>query len=168
MARHSIQLNVGSDPNLHDKKDIIWPVVNTFSVMQFQKDVIASYGVVDRGGSHLNAVEVWRANDNNGKPGTWIKLYTVNLASYNTDSQNNAYTDTPARGTYWYGLRVTDQASHCTTEENKDCSTGVPNGAVSQGPRKITVFDPDSIPPSPPSPPGLPSPNGPPSPPVLP
>jgi hypothetical protein len=168
MARHSIELNVKSDPGIHKKEDTIWPVVNTFSVMQLQKDVIAGYGVVDRGGSHLNTVEIWRANDNSGKPGAWTKLHTINLAAFNVDAQNNAYTDTPKPGTYWYGLRVSDQAGHCTTEENKDCSTGTPNGAESQGPRKIVVFDPDTMPSNPPTPPGLPSPTGPPAPPILP
>jgi hypothetical protein len=167
-ARHSITLNVNSDPNLDTTEDTIWPKVNTFSVIQLQSNVIASYGVVDQGGSHLNTVEIWRANDNNGAPGAWTRLRTINLASHNIDAQNNAYTDTPAPGTYWYGMRVSDRAGHCTTEQNRDCSTGNPNGAASQGPRKIVVVDPSAVPANPPSPPVLPLLAIPPPPPVLP
>ncbi len=62
-----------------------------------------------------------------------------NIASQNIDAHTGQVNDYPPDGTWWYGLRIFDQAGNCITEENKDCSTGATNGQPSIGPFKINA-----------------------------
>lgn len=82
------------------------------------------------GGSNLNHIEVWRAPDSGGSPGSWARII------------NNAISpvsDNPVDGIYWYGIYVIDNALNCITEAGAHCG-----GAVSDsydiaplGPRTI-------------------------------
>ena len=60
-----------------------------------------------------------------------------NITAQNIDAHTGQVNDYPPDGTWWYGLRIIDQAGNCITEENKDCSTGAANGQPSIGPFKI-------------------------------
>jgi hypothetical protein len=62
-----------------------------------------------------------------------------NITAQNTNAHTGQATDYPPNGTWWYGLRIIDQAGNCITEENKDCSTGATNGQPSIGPFKINA-----------------------------
>jgi len=75
-----------------------------------------SYTVSDSGGSALNRVELWRANDSNGNPADWVEI-TRNSASGNSDSGFLADAPFPA-GFYWYGIHVADNAGNWATEDS--------------------------------------------------
>jgi len=75
-----------------------------------------SYTVSDLGGSALNRVELWRANDSNGNPADWVEI-TRNSASGNSDS--GFFTDAPlSAGFYWYGIHAVDNAGNWATEDS--------------------------------------------------
>ena len=74
-----------------------------------------SYSVSDSGGSGLNRVELWRANDNNGTPSGWVEL------KRNSHTGNgpitSTFTDAPSSvGVYWYGVHVVDNATNWNDE----------------------------------------------------
>ncbi len=82
-------------------------------------NVNISYAVTDTGGSHLKDIEVWRAPDNSGSPGTYVEVSALRqtIASQNLDGySNSALVDTPGNGTWWYGIHVVDQAGNIGTE----------------------------------------------------
>ena len=62
-----------------------------------------------------------------------------NITDQNTDAHTGQVSDYPPNGTWWYGLRIYDQAGNCITEENKDCSTGATNGHPAIGPYEISA-----------------------------
>jgi len=101
--------------------DTMSPTVQTFSV--FPNSIIAgsavniSYTVSDTGGSSLNRVELWRANDDGGNPRGWAEI------KRNPHSGNGpvtgTFSDTPSTGTYWYGIHVVDNVGNWTPEPNR-------------------------------------------------
>ncbi|XOB46849.1 MAG: chitobiase/beta-hexosaminidase C-terminal domain-containing protein [Candidatus Nealsonbacteria bacterium] len=74
-----------------------------------------SWTVSDTGGSHLWKVEVWRAPDDGGAPGTW-SLVSTHPAPEDSDSWSSSATDSPSDGIWWYGLHVLDKAENEVTE----------------------------------------------------
>ncbi|MBT4277832.1 alpha/beta hydrolase fold domain-containing protein, partial [Candidatus Falkowbacteria bacterium] len=106
------------------------PVVNPFNANLTS----VSYVVTDAGG--LNRVEIWMAPDSGGTPGAWSENVSLRRNTTATSYSQNISYNTPV-GIWWYGLHAIDQAGNCTTESNKDCTTGISNGNPSFGPIKI-------------------------------
>ena len=97
--------------------------------------ITASYTVTDN--QALAKVELWRAlynanncNDTDKSGCAWIQRYSQNVIG---DIDSGTMTDAPSAGAWWYGLHVVDTDNNCTTEENKDCTTGTPNGGPDLG-----------------------------------
>ncbi len=100
--------------------DTTKPVVNSFSVnpssVNLGSPFTISFSVSDSGGSGLKQVELWRANDSNASPGTWIQ---ITYRSISGNSYSGSFTDTPSSaGTYWYGIHVVDNAGNWATESS--------------------------------------------------
>jgi hypothetical protein len=98
--------------------DTIKPQVDSFSVtpssVSLGSSFIVSYGVSDSGGSGLKQVELWRAPDSGGIPGTWAQLQTKSASG---NSSSGSFTDAPSStGTYWYGVHVVDNAGNWAAE----------------------------------------------------
>lgn len=103
--------------------DTIKPVVGSFSVGSNQiaigGAVQASYRVSDSGGSNLNRLELWRADDDGGRPrdSSWTQVAERSLGG--AESTSGTLTDTPSRaGTYWYGVHAVDNAGNLAFEPN--------------------------------------------------
>ena len=100
--------------------DISAPQVDSLSVkpnsITLGDSFTISYSVSDAGGSGLNRVELWRANDSNSSPADWVEIIRTS-ASGNSDS--GSFTDTPSSaGFYWYGIHVADNAGNWATEDS--------------------------------------------------
>jgi hypothetical protein len=121
--------------------DAISPVVVAFS--SAVGAAILNWSVTDLGGSHIDRIEIWRAQDSGGSPGPWAEVSALrqNLSFLNTDIHVGSITDNPTPGDYWYGIRVIDQAGNCTNHLNQDCTSGTPNGASSYGPFFVSISD---------------------------
>jgi RNA polymerase sigma factor (sigma-70 family) len=78
-----------------------------------------SYTVSDRGGSHLNGVELWRAQVNGtGSDGTWTQIGATVSLSGDGPVSGAFPVDIPLEtGNYWYGIHVTDHAGNITYED---------------------------------------------------
>ncbi|KKS34107.1 MAG: hypothetical protein UU95_C0017G0022 [Parcubacteria group bacterium GW2011_GWC2_42_12] len=113
----------GGMPITTQSCDSIKPAVDSFTVAT---GPVITWSVSDTGGSHLARVEVWRAPDASGNPGTWAEVASLrqNIASQNIDTHSGSATDNPDPGVWWYGLHAVDQAN---------------NWAPEATPRKITI-----------------------------
>jgi hypothetical protein len=107
----------------------------TSQIADTTKPVITSLGttftiyfsVSDSGGSGLKQVELWRANDVGGSPGTWAQV-TVRAVSGN--SYSGSFSNTPSSaGSYWYGIHAVDNSNNWNAEPT---------------PVKVTVTIPDT------------------------
>jgi len=78
-----------------------------------------TYTVSDSGGSHLNAVDLWRAHINGTDRDTsWAQVGPAVLLSGDGPVSGTFPVDVPAEpGNYWYGLHVTDHASNIRYED---------------------------------------------------
>jgi RNA polymerase sigma factor (sigma-70 family) len=76
-----------------------------------------SYTVSDRGGSHLNGVELWRAHGNGTGGDTWTQVGATISLSGDGPVSGVFPEDVPEEtGNYWYGIHVTDHAGNITYE----------------------------------------------------
>ncbi|PIV10063.1 MAG: hypothetical protein COS49_02565 [Candidatus Portnoybacteria bacterium CG03_land_8_20_14_0_80_41_10] len=101
--------------------DTTLPVVSAFDVQPKNLNIAnptdtITWTVTDSGGSYLDHVEVWRAPDSAGVPGTWSKIGSNYNAPANSNSWTSSTTDSPTDGIYWYGLHVVDKAGNWGTE----------------------------------------------------
>jgi len=117
--------------------DRAFPTVTSFSVNQDSVTLgsafTISFSVADTGGSGLNRVELWRANDDEGTPIDWKEIQRVSISG---DTYTGSLTDSPpAAGTYWYGLHVVDNAGNSNDERNSN-TNGSPGV---YGPIKVQV-----------------------------
>ncbi len=93
--------------------DTTSPIVTFFDIQPLTStgSVIATWSVTDE--TALNRVELWRALDVSGVPGTWSQITSQNVSG---TSVSGNFTDTPSVGTWWYGLHVVDQADNWANE----------------------------------------------------
>jgi hypothetical protein len=90
-----------------------------------------SYTVSDTGGSGLDCVELWRANDLN----SWTGPAVGQNAASGDGPVSGSFSDIPpATGDWWYGIHVFDTAGNSITESQ---------------PIHVVVNPPDTTPPSP-------------------
>ena len=113
------------------------PTIESFSVVPDtlgdSGGFIISYTVSDTVSSGLNRVELWRADDNAGSPGTWVKIATTSVSG--NGSYSGSFSDTPLLpGDCWYAIYVADNAGNSNDLRNSD-TAGVPAGYV---PVKVT------------------------------
>lgn len=102
--------------------DVIDPVVTVFDVSPTlltvsDAETTISWTVTDSGGSHLSHVEVWRAPDVDGVPGTW-GLISTHPAPADSDSWSSDTANSPPEGIWWYGIHVLDNAGNMGTESS--------------------------------------------------
>jgi surface antigen len=95
------------------------PTINSFtatpSTVQQGSSFTISYNVSDSGGSGLKQVELYRANDSGGVPGTWALRKTNSISGNGPVS--GSFTDAPSpAGNYWYGIHVVDNAGNWVSE----------------------------------------------------
>ncbi|MGA1869572.1 MAG: NBR1-Ig-like domain-containing protein [bacterium] len=113
-----------------DSSDITDPIASTFSVnpgsLTLGNAFTISYTASDTGGSGLNRVELWRANDSNGSPGNWSQIISKSHSG-NGPSSATFTNAPPSVGIYWYGIHVVDNAG------NWSCQPDPP------GPSKVIV-----------------------------
>ena len=83
--------------------------------------------VSDVGGSGLNRVELWRAPDAGGSPGTWAKIGNpINVSLYGTGPAQCSFIDpSPTVNTWWYGVHVVDNYGNWNDEHSSQ-TTGTP------------------------------------------
>ncbi len=120
--------------NLEPPADTIPPTVNAFSVTPASLIIgnafTIFYTVSDTGGSGLNHIELWRANDNYGVPSGWTEITSAYLSGNGPAS--GSFTDIPSSiGSFWYGITVIDNAANWSEEPNPP------------GPAKVLVLGPD-------------------------
>jgi len=137
----------GSGTPLPSPRDTIPPVVNSFNLQPLTTDssITATWQVSDD--VLLRQVELWRAEyendggadcDEQDKSGcNWAGVpgQTQNILGISASGQ---FTDSPAVGTWWYGLHVLDQADNPGYEPDppgaikvvKTSSSGPPSGAI--------------------------------------
>jgi hypothetical protein len=105
------------------------PVWNAFTI---------SYTVSDTGGSGLNRVELLRAPDVGGAPGTWQQVGSPTTLSGDGPVQGS-FCDIPplpVPGIWWYGIDVYDNAGNSNDEQNSETG-GVPSDFGPNG--RVTV-----------------------------
>lgn len=118
--------------------DTVNPTVSPFSVTPSSiisgSTLTISYAVSDTGGSGLNRVELWRANDNNGSPINWMEIKRNDISG--NGPVPGSFNDSPlTAGNYWYGVHVVDNAGNWNDEQNSR-SGGSPGD---YGPIKVIV-----------------------------
>jgi hypothetical protein len=95
------------------------PVISSFAVTPDSTSLgnafVMQATVSDAGGSGLDRVELWRAPDVGGSPGTWSEMTRQPLSGDGpvTVTLSNAPT---SAGAYWYGIHVFDGANNQTNE----------------------------------------------------
>ena len=125
------QLRINTTPT----PDTAAPVVSAFSVTPstatLGNSFIISFSTTDSGGAGLKQVELWRANDNSGSPGTWVQI-TNRLVSGN--SYSGSFSDTPSSsGSYWYGVHAVDNAINWAHESSPEkVIVTIPTGAMAE------------------------------------
>jgi len=94
--------------------DAIPPTVTFFDVQPrvTNGSVTVFWTATDSGGSHLNHAEVWRAPDVSGSPGIWQQVGYNYYAPYSDGPWSSSAMDNSSEGTWWYGIRVMDNALH--------------------------------------------------------
>ncbi|MBS1875079.1 MAG: DUF1906 domain-containing protein [Acidobacteria bacterium] len=101
--------------------DTVPPVISSFTVTPNSIAVGSSFSiqatVSDSGGSGLNRVELWRAPDAGGTPGTWSTITSTTLSG-NGPTSVSFSNGPPTAGTYWYGIHVFDNSGNQTNEPN--------------------------------------------------
>jgi len=99
--------------------DSIPPTVNSLNVNPSSVNVGSSFtiscSVSDSGGSGLNRIELWRANDSGGSPVSWGEIQRNSASG---SSSSTSFSDTPSAGTYWYGIHVVDNAGNWGAESS--------------------------------------------------
>ncbi|XOB42633.1 MAG: PKD domain-containing protein [Candidatus Nealsonbacteria bacterium] len=104
--------------------DSIDPVVDVFNVSPSDPNwsstsIDISWTVSDSGGSHLSHVEVWRADDVGGVPGTWSQIGANYNAPADSDLWLSSASDSPNESKrYWYGIHVLDNMGNIGTESS--------------------------------------------------
>src|SRR3989338_6727119 len=91
------------------------PKVDAFSVssksINLGDTITFPFKVSDNSGSGLNSVELWRADDNDGSPGTWEKRGSISVSG--NGPMTGSFNDTPSQtGSYWYGIHVVNNAGN--------------------------------------------------------
>ncbi|MFC1646235.1 hypothetical protein ACFL2Y_03550, partial [Candidatus Omnitrophota bacterium] len=66
----------------------------------------------------MDRVELLRAPDSAGSPGTWQQVQTESVLPPGASSAAGKFTDTPGNGTWWYRLRAVDAAGNIGYEPN--------------------------------------------------
>lgn len=84
----------------------------SFSLAAAANSVTISW-TVKGNSAPLVRVEIWRAPDNGGSPGTWSEVVGLryNMNSPNIFLHTGSAVDTPGPGGWWYGLHVVDANS---------------------------------------------------------
>ncbi len=108
--------------------DTIPPAISLFSVTPSSVTLGSFFSIhatmSDSGGSGLNRIELWRAPDSGGSPGTWTPI-TSNTLSGNGPT-TSSFTDAPSTtGVYWYGIHVFDGAGNQANEPGGPVSRAV-------------------------------------------
>ena len=120
------------DSDLHNigVVDTFAPTVSAFTVTPdaviVGNSVTIAFTVSDTGGSGLQRIELWRAPDAGGAPGTWGQVQSLNLSGNGPVS--SSFSDTPAVGKWWYGIHVVDGNGNLGMESDSGL-----------GPKPITV-----------------------------
>ena len=95
------------------------PTVNSLNVspssVNLGNSFTISCSVSDSGGSSLNRIELWRANDSGGSPVSWGEIQRNGASG---SSSSTSFSDTPSAGTYWYGIHVVDNAGNWGAESS--------------------------------------------------
>ena len=95
-------------------KPVITSLTVTPSTATLGSPFTITFSVTDSGGSGLKQVELWRANDSGGSPGTWAQI-TSRAVSGN--SYSGSFSDAPSSsGSYWYGIHAVDNANNWGAE----------------------------------------------------
>lgn len=118
------------------------PVLNSFSVtLASPSRVTISWSTNDTGGSHLGWVEIHRAPDLGDSPGAWQELSDLrtDLVALDIDSHTDSATDFPDFGTWWYGIRIVDQAGNFVGELEY---SGGPQSVVVEDTTAVQMTDP--------------------------
>jgi hypothetical protein len=95
------------------------PSISAFSVspgsLVLGKPFTISATVSNIGGSSLSEIQVWRAANSGGSPGTWAQVNSTPLSGDGPSSIS--LNDTPSStGSYWYGAHACNQAGTCVVE----------------------------------------------------
>jgi pimeloyl-ACP methyl ester carboxylesterase len=107
----------GQEISVPESGETISPTVSAFSVNSpAGSDFTISWTVSDCGGSTLSRVELWRAPDAGGNPGTWAQIETRTLTGDGPAS--GVFLDAPPSGSYWYGIHVVDGVGNLGAEPN--------------------------------------------------
>ena len=111
------------------------PTITAFNVspsfVMLGNSFTISYTAMDDNG--LVRAELWRANNNNGQPGTWNQTKNISISG---KSYSGSFSDTPnSAGAYWYGVHVVDSNGSWNDERNNQ-TNGVPG---IYGPIKVNV-----------------------------
>ena len=93
--------------------DIASPQIVSFNIQS--RDIIDPVTVewIVTDDSALKQVELWRAPDNIGNPGTWAQINTQTVSGVYAEGQ---FIDTPSVGSWWYGLHAVDQVGNWAVE----------------------------------------------------
>lgn len=113
--------------------DTTYPTISSLSITA--GSAVVSWIVQDQGGSHLDHIELWRAQDSGGSPSGWqeVSAQRVTISSQNIDQHTATIIDVPPSGTWWYGIHVWDQAGNCTTESGTSCGGSTASGQAISG-----------------------------------
>lgn len=111
---------VSSKANDGSVKGNNFPTVQAFQVTPLSiylgEAIKIDYTVSERGGSGLKRVELWRKDEQND----WQEIERDTLSGGN-GPLSGSFTDSPsARGKYWYGLHVVDNAGNWNDERNSN------------------------------------------------
>ncbi len=100
-----------------------------------------SWTVTDSGGSHLSHIEVWRAPDDSGNPGTWAQVGTNYNAPFSSDSWSSSTIHSEPGdledGIWWYGIHVVDNGGNWIDEGGSikvNVDTTEPNSQIQSPP----------------------------------
>ncbi len=98
------------------------PLVNAFSVTPAMltqgTSVQVRWTVSDQNGSGLQRVELWRAPDVGGIPGSWGTSPILTQTVSGIGQVNGAFADTPPSGKWWYSIHVVDVNGVTSTEHD--------------------------------------------------
>lgn len=95
------------------------PSVASFAATNGPNGTVAiSWTANDTGGSHLDAIAIYRATDSSDAPGTWQEVVDLRttVGNQSIDTHTTSTTDTPGNGIWWYSLRVSDRAGNVAHE----------------------------------------------------
>ena len=82
------------------------------------------FALTDGAGSGLDRVDVRRAPDSGGQPGSWSTVETIQLSNFDDlwpiegGVAGETQDEPPSAGTFWYGLRVYDQEGNRTDPDD--------------------------------------------------